>query len=309
MPDAPAEETLNFAATRHGWTRSFTLSSEKVTNIDYTTLESVLELNTLKIRSMSLRIFVEHPPASGTFVKIRPWKDDGSLQSILMKAFFEERMKNGTTTTLDIRDGNVRENGIGEGGKDSGAREWLKAHGLTRTKSATGGESEEHDGETQSDVKVASQAVPAGSGFLSAFGFGRPPPVPSKSDESEGDGHATEGTPEKKEKTEEDILRERGWGPPIMRRLTSRKPRKSKSKTPVEEKDIQEEGDGEEIEIPEAEEANGGARPEKNALWRKKQNAFLGSPKKPKKGGAEIVRTPSDAMKPATPTKETSSES
>lgn len=49
-----------------------------------------------------------------------------------------------------------------------------------------------------------------------------------------------------------------------MRRLTSRKPRKSKSKTPVEEKDIQEEGDGEEIEIPEAEEANGGARPEKN---------------------------------------------
>lgn len=57
-------------------------------------------------------------------------------------------------------------------------------------------------------MKVASQAVPAGSGFLSAFGFGRPPPVPSKSDESEGDGHATEGTPEKKEKTEEDILRE-----------------------------------------------------------------------------------------------------
>lgn len=47
-----------------------------------------------------------------------------------------------------------------------------------------------------------------------------------------------------------------------MRRLTSRKPRRSRA--PTEEKDIQEEGDGEEIEIPEVEEANGGARPEKN---------------------------------------------
>ncbi|KAE9400820.1 hypothetical protein BT96DRAFT_975154 [Gymnopus androsaceus JB14] len=119
----------------------------------YATLESVLELNTLKIKSTlgsmsSLQIFVEHPPASGNFVKIQPWKDDGTLQSTLMKAFFEERMKNDTTTTLDIRDGNVQ---------------WFKARGLMRTKStsSTGGESEEHEGETRADAKATCAPVAA----------------------------------------------------------------------------------------------------------------------------------------------------
>ncbi|KIK68256.1 hypothetical protein GYMLUDRAFT_710006 [Collybiopsis luxurians FD-317 M1] len=170
-------------------------------------------------------------------------------------------MKNGTTTALDIRDGNVREHDVAEGSKDGlGAREWLKAHGLTKTKSKDPNSSaEEHDAEPQSDAKAS-----AGSnGFLSAFGFGKTQPtVPLKTDEdtAEGDG---EGSPERKQKTEEDILRERGWGPPIMRRLTSRVPRKSKAPVEYPDKDIQEEGDGEEIEIPEAEEANGGARPER----------------------------------------------
>ncbi|KAJ4489937.1 hypothetical protein J3R30DRAFT_8671 [Lentinula aciculospora] len=151
MSDNHTKGNLNFAATRHGWTRNFTLTPEKVATISYATLESVLELNTLKIRAMSLRIFIEHPPASGSFVKIRPWKDDGTLQSILMKTFFEDRMKAGTTTNLDIRDGNIRED-IGDGGKDGsiGAKEWLKAHGLTKTKSnnlnqSVGGDSQEQE--------------------------------------------------------------------------------------------------------------------------------------------------------------------
>jgi len=162
MAGGHIEENLNFAATRHGWRRNFTLPSEKLTNMDYATLESVLELNTLKIKSTlgsmsSLQIFVEHPPASGNFVKVQPWKDDGTLQSILMKAFFEERMKNGTTTTLDIRDGNDREHGVLRGS----AIEWFKARGLMRTKSTTGGESEQHEGETRADAKATCTPVAA----------------------------------------------------------------------------------------------------------------------------------------------------
>ncbi|KAF9078512.1 hypothetical protein BDP27DRAFT_1412481 [Rhodocollybia butyracea] len=282
MPDGQMEGNLNFAATRLGWTRSLSLPAEKVETMSYATLESILELNTLKIRAMSLRIFIEHPPASGNFVRVRPWKDDGALQSILMKAFFVERMKNGITTNLDIRDGNVREPDV-EGKDILGAREWLKTHGLIGTKSnpSPGGEPEEREGDETTTPVVA------GNGLLSALGFGRA--VPSKFDDNASDG----GDPqEKKSKTEEDILREQGWGPPLMRRLTGRQ--KRKPKVPIEEKDILEEGDGEEIEVPEAQEANGGARPPKNALWRKGSNAFLG--KKTKKGGVEVVKTPSDAI-------------
>ncbi|KAJ3790068.1 hypothetical protein GGU10DRAFT_3119 [Lentinula aff. detonsa] len=294
------EGNLNFAAIRHGWTRNFTLTPEKVSSMSYATLESVLELNTLKIRALSLRIFVEHPPASGNYVKIRPWKDDGTLQSILMKAFFEERMNAGITTNLDIRDGNIRENDNGDGSKEGGigAKEWLKAHGLTKTKeSAVEGESEEHETETPAAASTGSNS------FFSAFGFTRPSVTiasttpRSDEDTSEANNRALES--EQKLKTEEDILRERGWGPPLMRRLTTRTLKARRSQVPIEEKDIQEEGDGEEIEIPEAEEANGGARPEKNALWRKhKNNTFLGTGKKPKKNGVEIVKTPADALKP-----------
>ncbi|KAJ3771196.1 hypothetical protein FB446DRAFT_115128 [Lentinula raphanica] len=295
------EGNLNFAATRLGWTRNFTLTPENVASMSYATLESVLELNTLKIRALSLRVFVEHPPASGNFVKIRPWKDDGTLQSILMKAFFEDRMKNGITTNLDIRDGNLRENDMGDKNKDGGigAKEWLKAHGLTKIRNPSGeGESDEHETETQ--VSTAATTT-GGSGFFSSFGFGRNvAPTDAKSNEvpSEADSQSLDS--QTKLTTEEDILRERGWGPPLMRRLTSRTVRARKSQVPIEEKDIQEEGDGEEIEIPEAEEANGGARPEKNALWRKhKPNSFLGSPKKSKRNGVEIIKTPADAMKPS----------
>ncbi|KAF5392871.1 hypothetical protein D9757_000866 [Collybiopsis confluens] len=301
MPDGHTKGNLNFAATRHGWTRSFTLPPDQVSTISYATLESVLELNTLKIRALSLRIFVEHPPSSGTFIKIKSWKDDGSLQSVLVQKFFEERMREGVVTALDIRDGNIRENDMegGAGAKDVlGAKEWLKAHGLTRTKSrepkeAANGEEHEPDSDTSKPS--------GGSTFLSAFGFGKTPPSPSTSDENMASTEGgVEGSPEIKSKTEEDILRERGWGPPIMRRLTSRIPRKSKVSVGQPDKDIQEEGDGEEIEIPEAEEANGGARPEKKALWHKR-SAFMGN-KKAKKGGVEIVKTPADAITPATET-------
>jgi hypothetical protein len=99
--------------------------------MDYATLESVLELQTIKVR-YSLRIFVEEPAGSGTFVKVRPWKEDGSLQSILLKAFFEARMKEGVITTIDVRDGKPPLDSVGvkEGFSPEKAKEWLRSHGI-----------------------------------------------------------------------------------------------------------------------------------------------------------------------------------
>ena len=43
--------------------------------MDYGTLESVLELNTLKLRTGRLRIFVENPVGSGTYNLVRRWNN------------------------------------------------------------------------------------------------------------------------------------------------------------------------------------------------------------------------------------------
>jgi hypothetical protein len=72
-------------------------------------MERVLELSTLKLRALShLRVYVENPVDSGTFCKVRFWKDDGSLQSVLLKDFFESRMKDGSILRFEIRDGRER---------------------------------------------------------------------------------------------------------------------------------------------------------------------------------------------------------
>lgn len=96
---------FNGVALRHGWSRTFSISPQELAILDYDTLEAILEINTLKLRPMGVRVFVENPPDSGNWSKIRPWKHDGSLQSVLVQQFFERRRVEGIITRLDIRDG------------------------------------------------------------------------------------------------------------------------------------------------------------------------------------------------------------
>ncbi|KAJ7786574.1 hypothetical protein B0H16DRAFT_1708729 [Mycena metata] len=99
---------LNCVALRHGWTRTFSISPDELAVIDYDTLERILEINTLRIRPMGLRVFIEQPADSATWSKVRPWKHDNSLQSILVQKYLEERRAAGIITRFDVRDGSDR---------------------------------------------------------------------------------------------------------------------------------------------------------------------------------------------------------
>jgi hypothetical protein len=57
---------------------------------------------------MGLRVFVEQPADSATWSKVRPWKHDNSLQSILVQKFLEDRRAAGVITRFDVRDGSDR---------------------------------------------------------------------------------------------------------------------------------------------------------------------------------------------------------
>ncbi|KAJ7170129.1 hypothetical protein C8R46DRAFT_1091245 [Mycena filopes] len=106
--DGHQDGHLNCVALRHGWTRTFSISPDELAVIDYDTLERILEINTLRIRPMGLRIFIEQPADSATWSKVRPWKHDNSLQSILVQKHLEERRSGGTITRFDVRDGSDR---------------------------------------------------------------------------------------------------------------------------------------------------------------------------------------------------------
>lgn len=95
-------------ARRHGWSRTFSISPQELSILDYETLETVLEVNTLKLRPVGVRIFIENPAESGNWSKVRPWKHDGSLQSVLVQQFFEKRREGGIITRVDVRDGSDR---------------------------------------------------------------------------------------------------------------------------------------------------------------------------------------------------------
>ena len=95
-------------ASRHGWSRTFSIAPEELAIIDYEALETVLEVHTLRLRPVGVRIFVENPAGSGNWSKVRPWKHDGSLQSVLVQQFFETRRNDGIITRLDVRDGSDR---------------------------------------------------------------------------------------------------------------------------------------------------------------------------------------------------------
>jgi hypothetical protein len=100
--------SVSYAHRRHGWSRSFSIPSTELAALDYDTLEAILEINTLKLRPIGLRVYVENPADSGNWSKVRYWKHDGSLQTTLVQAFFEQRRIAGTLTRLDVRDGSDR---------------------------------------------------------------------------------------------------------------------------------------------------------------------------------------------------------
>nr|GAT61020.1 predicted protein [Mycena chlorophos] len=103
--DGHQDGHLNCIASRHGWTRTFSIAPEELAVLDYDTLERILEVHTLRLRPMGLRIFVEQPAESGSWSKIRNWKHDTSLQTILVQKFFEDRRTAGTITRFEVRDG------------------------------------------------------------------------------------------------------------------------------------------------------------------------------------------------------------
>lgn len=163
------------------------MSSVQLATLDYPTLEAILELNTLRLRALHLRIYVENPPNSGTFCKIRHWKNDGTLQSVLIRDFFEGRLRDGLLTTLEIRDGQDRDDALSIKSGHTGTqiiqerlakqtlagKEWLRKKGLTRASSTspTGQTSEEefgYDGEASLPGFFISS-------FFSFFFFSRPP--------------------------------------------------------------------------------------------------------------------------------------
>ncbi|KAK0192198.1 hypothetical protein F5146DRAFT_1135952 [Armillaria mellea] len=89
--DGHVEGNLNCIALRHGWSRSFSLSPTEVSSMSYDSLSRTLEIYTLNLRPMVLRIYVE-----------------ASSFSVLVRTFFEERLREGVVTTIDIRDGTDR---------------------------------------------------------------------------------------------------------------------------------------------------------------------------------------------------------
>jgi hypothetical protein len=97
-----------YMCRRHGWTRTFSISPDELAVIDYETLERILEINTLRLRPMGLRIFIEQPADSATWSKVRPWKHDSSLQTILVQKYLEDRRVAGIITRFDVRDGSDR---------------------------------------------------------------------------------------------------------------------------------------------------------------------------------------------------------
>ncbi|KAI0032706.1 hypothetical protein K488DRAFT_70429 [Vararia minispora EC-137] len=273
---------LNIIATRRGWSRNFTLSPETVAMMDYSTLEALLELSTLKQARARLRIFVEHPAGSGAFVLLRAWKDDGSLQAALVRTFFVERMQNGIITLLDIRD---EEPAVPER-----AREWLKTRALplgarasVAMSPSTSVEPAAHapEGDDAAEPITPASAptsTVAASGFFGFFNRAGPPAPPPK-DHPSAPPSPPPSDPEAEMKKEEVMLAERGWKP-VLRRLTTRRrqPRKETPSAVIHNADITAEGDGEPVEAPDPREmsADAMATPERPSLFKKGGSVLLG---------------------------------
>ncbi|KAJ7651694.1 hypothetical protein DFH06DRAFT_1207858 [Mycena polygramma] len=232
---------LNCVALRHGWTRTFSISPDELAVIDYDTLERILEINTLRIRPMGLRVFIEEPADSATWSKVRHWKHDNSLQSILVQQYLEGRRAAGIITRFDVRDGSDRRDesdslslrsvgsrivqGVHRRGETSGTsatttgrrQSWFGT--LMRRPSAKGkkkqttAEGEEDDAATEPDV----ESQPKQSTGL--FGYLNPLALFSSSAPTTAEADAQNlVSPEEARAAEVENLRKRGWMPPGLAR-------------------------------------------------------------------------------------------
>lgn len=115
------------------------MSPEELSILDYDALERVLEVNTLRLRPMGVRIFVENPADSANWSKIRFFKNDTSLQSVLIREFFEARRRDGVVTRLDVRDGaDRRDESDGMSLRSVGSRIVHGIHHRTETNTTAG---------------------------------------------------------------------------------------------------------------------------------------------------------------------------
>ncbi|KIY73003.1 hypothetical protein CYLTODRAFT_417513 [Cylindrobasidium torrendii FP15055 ss-10] len=241
--DGHTEGNLNCIAMRHGWSRTFSLAPEEVSTLSYDTLARALDLHTLNLRPMIVRILVEHPPGSGNWAKIRPFKYDSSLQSVLVRDFFEGRRREGTLTVVEIRDGaDRREEGDGlslrsvssrvgsrifhpqkESLKGKQPSSWLgrifsrqpvpkvPASESTTQLQDIGSDAEGED-DGQAPVPPPKKSSSLFGGGLFSYILGAPAPPPK----------APSPPPEERAEAEADVMRKRGWLPPgMMKRQTS----------------------------------------------------------------------------------------
>ncbi|CAK5280315.1 unnamed protein product [Mycena citricolor] len=164
--DGHADGHLNCVAIRHGWTRTFSISPEELAVLDYESLERILEVNTLRLRPVGVRIFIEQPADSGSWSKVRPWKHDTSLQTILVQKHFAHRMSAGVITRFDVRDGSDR--------KDESDSLSLRSVGSRIVHGI------HHRGETSSSTAGTATATSTGRRQSWFGGLIRRPPAPAK---------------------------------------------------------------------------------------------------------------------------------
>ncbi|KAJ7446397.1 hypothetical protein B0H11DRAFT_2084531 [Mycena galericulata] len=234
---------LNCIAVRHGWTRTFSISPDELSTIEYEMLERILEINTLRIRPMGLRIFIEQPAESATFSKVRPWKHDNSLQSILVQKHLEERRAAGIITRFEVRDGaerrdedNLSLRSVGSrivhgmhhrgettastssGRQGQGQGSWLGT--IMRRRSTTKGKKKQPSTEEEDEVgEVGSEQPPEPpvKQSSSIFGYFNPLALFSSPPAPEVDAQNLI-SPEEARAAEVEQLRKRGWMPPGLAR-------------------------------------------------------------------------------------------
>jgi len=240
--DGHQDGHLNCIALRHGWTRTFSISPDELAVIDYDTLERILEINTLRIRPMGLRIFIEQPAGSTTWSKVRPWKHDNSLQSILVQKYLEERRAGGVITRFEVRDGadrrdesdalSLRSVGSrivhtmhhrgetttsttsGRQGQGQVQGGWLGT--LIRRRSTTKGKKKQPSTEEEDEAGEQSPVPPAKQSS-SIFGYLNPLALFSSPPAAEAEAQNLV-SPEEARAAEVEQLRKRGWMPPGLAR-------------------------------------------------------------------------------------------
>ncbi|KAJ7246267.1 hypothetical protein B0H12DRAFT_1203332 [Mycena haematopus] len=237
--DGHQDGYLNCVALRHGWTRTFSISPDELAVIDYETLERILEINTLRIRPMGLRIFIEQPADSAAWSKVRPWKHDSSLQTILVQKFLEERRAAGIITRFDVRDGSDRRDesdnlslrsvgsrivhGMHHRGETSGTTtsrrptSWFGT--LIRRPTGKGKQKQTTTVDHEEDTEAEQPPDPPAKQSTSIFGYLNPLALFSTSPSPPAEADAQNlVSPEEARAAEVEQLRKRGWMPPGLAR-------------------------------------------------------------------------------------------